>query len=71
MCQLELPRLQFHAREWNQHRIPLWNPHTWGGQPALGGMQPGPIYPLNVLFFQLPLKDGVIPVGRWNLPPLP
>jgi hypothetical protein len=66
MCQLELPRLQFHAREWNQHRIPLWNPHTWGGQPALGGMQPGPIYPLNVLFFQLPLKDGVIPVGRWN-----
>jgi len=66
MCQLELPRLQFYAREWSEHRIPLWNPHTWGGQPAIGSMQPGPLYPLNVLFFQLPLRDGLVPIARWN-----
>ncbi len=66
MCQLELPRLQFYAREWSENRIPLWNPHTWGGQPAIGAMQPGPLYPLNLMFFQLPLDHGAVPVTRWN-----
>lgn len=66
MCQLELPRLQFYAREWNQNRIPFWNPHTWGGQPAIGSMQPGPLYPLNLLFFQLPLRGGTVPLTQWN-----
>jgi hypothetical protein len=66
MCQLELPRLQFFAREVNQGRIPLWNPHTWTGQTAIGSSQPGALYPLNLAFLSLPLRQGVVPVTTWN-----
>jgi hypothetical protein len=58
MCALEIPRLQFEAREIHAGRFPLWDPHIWAGQPLLGQTQPGPIYPLNLLLALLPLQEG-------------
>ena len=58
MCYLEIPRLQFMAREIHQGRFPLWDPHIWMGQPLIGQTQPGPLNPLNLLFLLLPLRGG-------------
>jgi hypothetical protein len=58
MCALEIPRLTFEAREIHGGRFPLWDPHIWAGQPFIGQTQPGPFYPLNLLFVVLPLRDG-------------
>ncbi|HYP15285.1 MAG TPA: hypothetical protein VEQ63_15255 [Bryobacteraceae bacterium] len=66
MCQLELPRFQFVARELHQGRFPLWNPHAWSGQPTIGSMQPGPVYPLNLFFMYLPLAHGNVALTTWN-----
>ncbi len=62
-----LPWFQFQAREWHAGRFPLWDPYHWAGQPLVGQMQPGAVYPLNWLFFLLPLKDGFIsiPLFHW------
>jgi hypothetical protein len=56
------PWFQFQAREWHQHRFPLWDPYHWAGQPLIGQMQPGAMYPLNWLVFLAPLKDGFISI---------
>jgi hypothetical protein len=66
MCQLEIPRLQFLARNLHQGHFPLWNPHIWAGQPVLGSAQPGPLYPLNLIFLALPLSGGTLPVPTLN-----
>ncbi len=58
MAYLEIPRLQFMAREIHAGRFPLWNPHIWMGQPLIGHTQPGPLNPLNLLFLLLPLREG-------------
>jgi hypothetical protein len=58
MAYLEIPRLAFQAREIQQGRFPLWDPHLWAGQPLIGQTQPGPLFPLNLLFALLPLRDG-------------
>jgi hypothetical protein len=58
MCQLEVPRLQFLARSLHEGHFSLWDPNIWAGLPVIGVGQPGPIYPLNVLFFALPLEYG-------------
>ena len=55
-----LPWYQFQASEWHQGRVPLWEPHQWGGQPLGGQAQPGAFYPPNWLLFLLPLKKGWI-----------
>ncbi len=55
-----LPWYQFQASEWRQGRVPLWEPHQWGGQPLGGQAQPGVFYPPNWLLFLLPLKRGWI-----------
>jgi len=34
--------------------IPLWNPYYYCGQPLLATLQPGVLYPLNLLFILLP-----------------
>lgn len=60
MAYLEIPRLEFQAREIHAGRFPLWDPHLWSGQPLIGQTQPGPLFPLNLLFFLLPLKDGYL-----------
>src|SRR5438132_8326062 len=46
-----LPWFQFQAVEWHHGRIPLWDPYLWGGQPLIGQMQPGAMYPPNWLLF--------------------
>ena len=64
MAYLELPRLEFMAREIHAGRFPLWDPHIWMGQPLVGQTQPGPLNPLNVLFLLLPLVGAVADYGR-------
>ena len=66
MCQLEVPRMQFVARSIHAGHFPLWDPHVWAGLPVLGAGQPGPAYPLNLLFLALPLSRDAIPVPTWN-----
>ncbi|MBI4874808.1 MAG: hypothetical protein HY822_09270, partial [Acidobacteria bacterium] len=60
MVYLEIPRLQYEAREIHQGRLPLWNSDLFFGQPLIGGAQPGPLYPLNLLFCLLPLDNGFL-----------
>ncbi len=60
MAHLELPRLAFQAREIHKGNFPLWDPHIWSGQPLIGQTQPGPLFPLNLLFFLLPLRNGTL-----------
>jgi len=67
MAYLELPRLAFEAREIQAGRLPLWNSHLWAGQPLIGGTQPGPLYPFNLLFCLLPFKDSYIDFRWLNL----
>jgi hypothetical protein len=66
LCQLEIPRLEFLARSMHAGHFPLWDPHLWGGLPVLGSAQPGPVYPLNLLFLALPLRDGAIALATLN-----
>ncbi len=42
------PLRAFSAREWVDGRAPLWNPHIFGGQPALADIQSGALYPPHV-----------------------
>ena len=67
MCALEIPRLQFQAREFQRGRFPLWDPHIWMGQPLIGQTQPGPVYPLNVAMLMMPLDtDGSLKTSTLN-----
>ena len=60
MCALEIPRLQFQARELHRCHFPLWAPSVWAGQSLIGQTQPGPLFPLTLLFLLLPLDHGYI-----------
>lgn len=60
MCYLEIPRLQFQARELHQGHFPLWDPSIWAGQSLIGQTQPGPLFPLNLAFLLLPLEQGYL-----------
>jgi hypothetical protein len=66
MLQLEIPRLQYQARQMHGKDFPLWNPRIWAGQPHLGQTQPGPVYPLNLLLCLLPLRDGFLRMELLN-----
>ena len=55
-----LPWYEFQASEWHAGRIPLWDPYHWSGQPVLGPVITGAAYPLNWIFFNLPLENGWI-----------
>jgi hypothetical protein len=66
MAYLELPRLQFQAREIQQGNFPLWDPHIWTGQSLIGQTQPGPLFPLNLLFYQLKMRDGYLRFNHLN-----
>ncbi len=43
------PLRAFAAQEWVNGRVPLWNPHLYGGQPALADIQSGALYPPHVI----------------------
>jgi len=55
-----LPWYQFQAGVWHKGGFPLWDPHAWGGQTMLGQMITGAAYPLNWIFFLMPLHRGWI-----------
>jgi hypothetical protein len=58
MSYLELPRMQFQAREIHRARFPLWDPYIWCGQSLIGQTQPGPLFPLNLAFSLAPLDPA-------------
>lgn len=60
MVNLELPRLQYQAWQIHHRHFPLWDPNIWCGQPLIGQTQPGPLYPLNLLFLLLPMEEGYL-----------
>jgi len=66
MAYIEVPRLGFQAREIHAGRFPLWDPHLWAGQPLVGQTQPGPLYPLNLLLYLMPLRDGYLDLRYLN-----
>lgn len=39
-------------------QFPLWNPYTYGGQPLFATLQPGILYPVNILLLLLPFDLG-------------
>ena len=55
-----LPWYQFQAGEWHQGQFPLWDPYVWGGQPMVGQLITGAVYPPNWLLFLAPLRHGWI-----------
>lgn len=66
MCQLEIPRLQFLARQLSLGEFPLWNPNIWAGQPVLGQAQPGMLYPLHLLLALFGATRGVLTAAALN-----
>lgn len=66
MVNLELPRLQYQDWQVHHRHFPLWDPNIWCGQPLIGQTQPGPLYPLNLLFFLLPLDNGYLKTEYLN-----
>ena len=55
-----MPFYQFQAAALQHGVVPLWDPHEWGGQPVIGQLEFGLQYPLNVLLFLMPMKNGHI-----------
>lgn len=53
------PWREFAFRELRHGRLPLWNPHLFGGVPCLGGFQAALLYPPNWLYLLLPLDRGI------------
>ncbi len=47
------PTYRFAAGALSQGRLPLWNPHLYGGAPFIGDIQAGFLYPPNLLLFLL------------------
>lgn len=66
MAYLEIPRLQFQAKELRAGHFPLWDPHLWSGQPLIGQTQPGPVFPLNLIFYKVALKAGYLQYSALN-----
>lgn len=66
MVNLELPRLQYQGWQVHHRHFPLWDPNIWCGQPLIGQTQPGPLYPLNLLFLLLPLDGGYLKTEYLN-----
>src|SRR5262245_37277041 len=42
------------VEQWQQGRLPLWNPYPFGGTPLLAFQQAGAAYPLNALWLLSP-----------------
>lgn len=55
-----LPWMQYQVGEIQKGRLPLWDPHSWGGQPLLAQAQPGTANPVNWLLFVTPTRHGWI-----------
>lgn len=66
LVNMTLPMYQFESSEIQNGRVPLWDPHQWGGQPVVGQLQFGLQYPVNWLLFLVPLHRGYIRSGAMN-----
>lgn len=66
MAYIEVPRLQMQAKELQSSRFPFWDPYVWAGQPLIGQTQPGPFFPLNLLFMLMPRKSAFIQFSLLN-----
>src|SRR5579864_1390571 len=55
-----LPWWQEEARQLQHSQFPLWDTHSWLGQPFLGQAQPGAAYPLNWLLWLMPRRHDHI-----------
>ena len=53
LANLLFPIYRFAARTLTEGRLPLWNPHLFGGAPWIGDIQAGFLYPPNLLLFFL------------------
>ena len=51
--QLSLPHIPIRSPYPEPGRLPLWNPHLYGGAPFIGDIQAGFLYPPNLLLFLL------------------
>ncbi len=49
---------EFGFGELGHGRLPLWNPHIFSGMPALGNLQFGLCYPINLIFLLMPLAQA-------------
>ncbi|MEM6283717.1 MAG: hypothetical protein AAF787_16115 [Chloroflexota bacterium] len=38
--------------------VPLWNPHQFAGIPFMAAGQPSTLYPLNAIYYTLPLETA-------------
>lgn len=65
MAQQILPWFAEEARQLQHSRIPLWDTHSWAGQPLPGQAQPGAVYPLNWLLWLVPRHHDHI--AKWAL----
>ncbi|MGB8647484.1 MAG: hypothetical protein WCF84_19785, partial [Anaerolineae bacterium] len=45
------PTYHFAAEWWRRGVLPLWNPYLFGGQPFIGDIQSGILYPFNILTY--------------------
>lgn len=39
--------------------LPLWNPYIFSGSPFMGSMQPGLLYPPNIVYLFLPIAKAI------------
>ena len=53
------PWRTFAAQELRAGRMPLWNPYAGAGTPLLANHQSAILYPLNVLFWLLPVERAM------------
>ncbi|MEN8145965.1 MAG: hypothetical protein ABFS14_13585, partial [Gemmatimonadota bacterium] len=52
------PMKAFLARSMRAWDLPLWNPWLRNGEPFFAALQPGVLYPGNILLYVLPLRIG-------------
>ena len=50
---------QFGFDELRNGNFPLWNPYTYSGAPFIGTVQSAMLYPLNFIFYFLPLAKAI------------
>jgi len=61
-----LPWFQVQSEQWHNHGFPLWDPHTWAGQPIPGQVQLGTLNPLNWIMFSAPLSHGRMRISTFH-----
>ena len=58
VIRLLFPGKEFSIAQLKKGEIPLWNPYIFAGHPQMASFQWGVFYPINLLFFILPLSSA-------------